>query len=149
MPNDVTTVASRAVRDLSVKWDQLGYVDEPTFVAATIELATEVTVDQQPRIGATWTLDTPVLFQAAIFETMSRLMYQVLNQYYSAVLSTESITLGPITLSQQRNEMVSKDILANAQLWHVRAESKLVAGGAQGRRAALRNWIPQCRIVVV
>jgi hypothetical protein len=148
MPNTDQDVADRAIRDLGADYSQYNFADDPSFQAYVLDVADDVTADHSARVNP-YSLDNPHLFSAAALETESRMVYRILNMFYQNVLSTESITIGPISLMQGRNESVSKDIQGWADTLHDQAEAELVAGGAKGRSGAIRVWIPNERIVII
>jgi hypothetical protein len=148
MTKTVEDVRTRAIRDLGADFSQYNFADDTSFQTYVLELATEVVEDQTPRVNP-YSLDTAPLFAAAAFETESRMVQRILNQFYSNVLSTESITIGPITLQQGRNESTSKDIRDYMEMLHNEAEAQMVKGGARSRRGAIRVWTPACRIRII
>lgn len=142
-------VADRANRDLGAEFAQYNFVDDVTFQEYVLELSTEVSGAQAVRVGDLYTLDNAALFDAAVLETMSRMAQRILAQFYGNVLSTESITIGPIQLQQGRNESVSKDIRDYVQMLHLEAEAALARFGAPSRKGAIKVWVPRNRITVI
>lgn len=140
-------VVTRAIQDLGTDFSQQNFPDDATFQAYALVVANEVIAEHTARVDP-YSLDNIDLFNAAKFETMSRLARRIRSLYYSGVLSSESITLGPISLSQAKNELVAKDIGDYADQLHGEAEAWLGAGGARGRRGAIRVWVPRNRIVI-
>lgn len=141
MPVTDVDVIQAAIDDLGADFSQYNFNDDATFKAWLQATLDRIQVQFQDLIG-TVDVTKPKHFDACQYELESFMLHRLVNQYYSGVLTSESITLGPLALAPLKNEPVAKDIVALADIYHRRAMAKLGAAGAPGRKGAIRVYDP-------
>lgn len=108
-----------------------------------------VILDLAPRVSS-WSLDNRNHYWAAVFESISRMWRRGVSLGWSSYQGSEKISVGPFSIEPSRRSVSTVTGLQDiTDLYHQMAESKLIAGGAQGRKGAIRVWKPTCSIRVV
>lgn len=125
------------------------FADDVEFQDWMDRIIERVVLDFTPRV-AHFTLDNRNHFWATVYESISRMWSRGVTLGWSSYQGAEQLSVGPFSIQPSRRSVSTVTGLQDVRdLYHRMAESKLVAGGAQGRQGAVRVWRPACTTRII
>lgn len=149
MPNTNADVREAAIHELSTDYTEYnGFEDDASFQAWVLTVVDRVIArfsGLAVKASKVLDLDNVNMFEAVMFEVVSRLQNRQENQSYASVVQGEGITVGPITIRPPAMSSVStviKEWGVVGDDYHRRALARLAAEGIGLRRATARSMLP-------
>lgn len=148
---DTEDVKSDALLLLGGDYTRWEFESEGAFDEWMDLLVDSVVEDHSDRVP-NWTLETPKLRQAAMYELASRMLERSVSLGYGSYANedVEGLSVGPIKIAPGRR---SVSVVTGTQdledRYHLRAESLLGQAGLPGRKGAIRVWTPACHTTII
>lgn len=136
---DVGNIRDEAILESGTSWDQyVGFADENEWLDWITKIAESVTQKHADKAGDAWTLENSNFFEAAVFETVARMLRRQVNQANSSLVGDQEITVGPITIRPPRANDSNRSQLQSSRSYSRLAEVRLMAEGVGRKKAAIK-----------